>query len=157
VVAEQQAACLFDQQGIVVVGRDGSARRMIVRRRRIDQVKWSADGRELAFAVEKPDGFIDVYVKRLTAGRPDSVARSRAGRDLIAFDWSRGGRTLVVEDRDYRIGVLKGRNQSLHFVVNGDASYEPALSRDQRRSPTSAPARPARSVRTARTIASSPP
>lgn len=120
------------KKGIVVVRRDGSARHWLIRRSRIGQVKWSADGRAIAFAVENTDGPIDVYLKDLNSGHTHSVVRSRPGRELLAFDWARSGHALVVQDRDDRIRILSLRNRSSRVVVNGDGSYEPAWSADQR-------------------------
>jgi Tol biopolymer transport system component len=117
--------------GIVAVRRDGSGRRILVRRKATAQVKWSSDGRAIAFSVENGD-FIDVYVKRLNGGSPAPVVRSHIGREVASFDWGRTRHELVLEVGDGRIGVLNFGTGSMRYVANG-AAYEPAWSADRAR------------------------
>jgi Tol biopolymer transport system component len=121
--------------GIVAVRRDGSARRSLVRRKDVDQVRWSPDGRAIAFGVNRPsDGWIDVYIKRLNSAHPRLVARSSIRpirRFLASFDWSRTGQVVVEDAADgNRIGVLTLRAGSLRFLTNEETAYEPAWSPD---------------------------
>jgi Tol biopolymer transport system component/DNA-binding winged helix-turn-helix (wHTH) protein len=65
-------------------------------------VRWSPDGKSIAYA-NNPGGLSDIWLQPLDGSQPRPLTDFRA-KQIIAFDWSRDGRSLAfvrgVETRD---------------------------------------------------------
>jgi TolB protein len=70
-------------------------------------VRWSHDGQSIAYA-NSPGGLSDIWLQPLDGSKPKRLTAFKADR-ILAFDWSRDGRSLaLVRDVETRDVILIG-------------------------------------------------
>lgn len=101
---------------------------------------WSPNGRQIAFARFRPDGACEVLLVSATGGNPRRAARCD-GTEMLSFDWSPDGRSLLFGSMTGRyaspgIRLLEldsGRWSSLAYEKGADDfDYAPRYSPDGR-------------------------
>ena len=125
---------IVGQEGIWVMGTDGTRKRRLTRRPGDGDPTWSPDGRRIVYRRDDGNAF-DLWVVPAAGGKTTPLLRTPRASE-VSPDWSPDGTRIAFESTrsgEIQIWVLNLRTRRARQITRGNASFSPDWAPDGRR------------------------